>query len=263
MERLDAQILILHAFNLAPHDRAWLWAHDRDPMPEAVYGFWSQLCTRRLAGEPVAYVLGRKEFFGLDLCVDSRVLVPRPDTETLVQWALDVLTTLGPTPKLLDLGTGSGAIALAIREQAPVSAVVHAADVSDGALAVARGNAKRLSLDIQWHQGSWWQAVSQEVFDLVVSNPPYIREDDPHLDDLQSEPIQALTSGPDGLRDLRFIIEGASAHMRTGAWLLLEHGYNQAPAVAELFQQAGFVSIEHRHDLAGHVRCTGAQCGHF
>lgn len=256
LDKLDAQLLLLHALGKG-HDRAWLWGHDRDPMPAAASEAFERLCQRRATGVPVAYLVGHKEFFGLQLAVDERVLVPRPDTETLVDWALSVWPP-GDAPQVIDLGTGSGAIALSLAHSHP-EAHIHATDRSLDALAVASHNAQSLNLAVQWHTGHWWQAMGNQGFDLAVSNPPYIRDDDVHLRDLQAEPLSALASGPDGLQDLREIIALAGPHLNPGAWLLLEHGYDQAEAVAQLLADAGFVGIEHRQDLAGHVRCTGGQ----
>jgi release factor glutamine methyltransferase len=214
------------------------------------------LSTRRANGEPLAYLTGCKEFYGLNLHVDERVLDPRADTETLVDWTLEVLRDL-PIARVLDLGTGSGAIALALKHTR-AQWEVHAVDFSADALAVARANAQRLALDVQFAQGSWLQP-STGRFDAIVSNPPYIVRGDPHLAALRHEPQQALVSGSDGLDDIRNIILGARARLKPGAWLLLEHGYDQAEAVRALLAQAGLVGVQSRHDLAGIERCSGAQ----
>lgn len=285
LERLDAQVLLLHLLGRSPHDRAWLLAHDTDPLPADTTAAFAALCQRRLNGEPVAYLTGQREFYGLPLHVDARVLDPRPDTETLVDWALDVLADHAH-PTVLDLGTGSGAIALALQQQRP-DAHVWAVDASTDALSVAHANAQRLHLPVQFLHGHWlerWQtfpaatsatgqpapqstntpiptphAAPPPRFDLIVSNPPYIRNNDPHLAALTHEPLQALTSGADGLDDIRTIVAQVPAHLLPGGWLLLEHGWDQADAVAALLQAHGYRPAQHRHDLARHVRCTGAQ----
>ena len=255
LTRLDAQRLLLHSLGRDSGERAWLLSHDSDAAAADTQTRFTSLCARALAHEPMGYLLGQQAFFGLDLAVDARVLVPRPDTETLVEWALAVWPER-EAPKVLDLGTGSGAIALALAQQHP-EAEVHASDQSKEALAVAQANGQRLGLAVHWHQGSWWQAVPNLRFDLVASNPPYIADDDAHLRNLRHEPLAALTSGPDGLDDIRHIIAAAPAHLNAGAHLLFEHGFDQADAVAELLGGAGFSAIAHRQDLAGHVRCTG------
>jgi release factor glutamine methyltransferase len=260
VDRLDAQLLLAEVLGLGEREaRAWLRAHDTDPIDEAQSHHFRALLQRRQAGEPVAYLLGRKEFHGLMLQVGPDVLVPRPDTEVLVEWALEALEGQS-APRVLDLGTGSGAIALAVAQARP-DAVVSAVDFSVQALAVAMSNAARLGLSLRGLQGSWWQAlpVGEAPFDLVVSNPPYIAEGDPHLADLAHEPLLALTSGPDGLDALRTIVAGATRHLRAGAWLLLEHGHDQADAVQTLLRQAGFDAVDSRRDLAGHRRCTGGR----
>jgi release factor glutamine methyltransferase len=258
VDRLDAHLLVGAVLQ---QPRSWLLAHDRDPLPLDAAERISALLQRRAAGEPAAYLLGHKEFFGLTLAVNPEVLVPRPDTETLVNWALEVLA-LHPTtdapPRVLDLGTGSGAIALAVAHTHP-AAQVTAVDASEGALRTARLNGERLGLSVNWRLGSWFEAVAGERFDLILSNPPYIAEHDPHLPDLRFEPRSALTAGADGLDDLRTIIQQAPAHLNPGGWLLLEHGWDQAEAVAQLLRNRGFLGVDHRHDLGGHARCTGAQ----
>lgn len=256
LARTDAQLLLLHALGRPDAGRAWLLAHDTDALDSAAQARFAALCQRRLDGEPVAYLTGVKEFYGLALQVDARVLDPRPDTETLVDWALEVLAPLS-TPRVLDLGTGSGAIALALQHQRP-SAKVSAVDASAGALAVARANAARLQLPVQFHQGHWLDGV-QGLWDAIVSNPPYIAAADPHLAALRHEPLQALASGADGLDDLRTIAAQAPARLAPGGWLLLEHGWDQAPAVQALLRAAGFANVQDRKDLAGIVRCSGGQ----
>ncbi len=257
LDRLDAQMLILHVLGQPATQRGWLLAHDSDPLPPQCATTLEHLVQRRLVGEPLAYLTGQKEFFGLGLQVDARVLVPRPDTETLVNWALELLH--GPQ-SVLDLGTGSGAIALALKASQP-ALHVHASDSSAAALAVAQVNAQRLKLDVRFHQGDWLAAlpVSETPFDCIVSNPPYIAEHDPHLAALQSEPSQALTSGADGLHDIRLIIAQAPGHLVAGGWLLLEHGYEQAQDVRKLLSQAGFTQVQSRWDLSGIERCSGGQ----
>ena len=258
LDRIDAQMLLLLALQRSPHDRAWLMAHDGDAMDAEAATRLAALVQRRQLGEPMAYLRGDQEFFGLTLQVDPRVLVPRPDTETLVSWALDLLNEL-PTPaRVLDLGTGSGAIALAIKTQRP-AAVVSATDASAGALAVARANADRLGLAVDFHAGHWLAAVPAQRFDLIASNPPYIAEGDPHLTALGHEPGSALTAGPDGLDDIRTLVTSVPGALNPNGWLLLEHGHDQAGAVRRLLQAAGFTHVGSRTDLAGIERCSGGQ----
>jgi release factor glutamine methyltransferase len=213
---------------------------------------------RRLATEPVAYITGVKEFFGLHLQVDARVLDPRADTETLVEWALSCLADV-PTPQVVDLGTGSGAIALALKHSRP-DAHVHAVDASTDALAVAQANATQLGLDVRFHGGSWLSPFDARMkFDAIVSNPPYIASADAHLAALTHEPLSALASGTDGLDDLRAIVSQAGQHLQPGGWLLLEHGYDQAQAVQDLLGNAGFTQVQSHADLAGILRCSGGR----
>lgn len=257
IDRLDAQLLLLHALDKSAAERAWLVAHDQDALPALAAARFTALCARRAQGEPLAYLVGRQEFFGLTLAVDARVLIPRPDTETLVNWALTLLPAAPSSAKVLDLGTGSGAVALALKHASPHSAVL-AIDASEQALCVARANALSLGLDVRMTSSCWLESVSG-VFDLIVSNPPYVREGDPHLAALGHEPLQALTAGADGLDDLRQIIAQAPAHLADGGWLLLEHGWDQAAAVGALLRAHGFKAVESRPDLAGILRCTGGR----
>lgn len=256
LDRLDAQLLLLHALGKSDTDRAWLLAHDTDLLDADTDAAFLALCERRATGEPLAYITGHKEFFGLNLQVDPRVLVPRPDTETLVDWALLALANMS-NASVLDLGTGSGAIALALSVTRP-DLRVSAVDASADALAVARANAQRLHLDVQFRHGSWLEGVTGQ-FHAIVSNPPYVAEQDPHLDALQHEPLQALTAGPDGLTDIRQIIQHAWAHLHPGGWLLLEHGYDQAAAVRSLLLDAGYETVQSRCDLSSIERCSGGQ----
>jgi release factor glutamine methyltransferase len=266
LDRLDAQLLLLHALGRPDNDRAWLLAHDNDPMAEPAADAFRRLSLRRASGVPLAYIVGYKDFFGLRFGVDARVLVPRPDTETLVQWALDVAEkAANESVRVLDLGTGSGAIAIAIaftlaqnRQAEASAATVNAVDASAGALAVAAANAKALQADVQFIESHWLEKVSGH-YHVIASNPPYIASADPHLDALMHEPPEALTAGLDGLDDLRQIIAAAPAHLLPGGWLLLEHGYDQADAVRALLAQRGFAQVQSRQDLAGIARCSGGQ----
>lgn len=256
--RLDAALLLGHVLG---RDRAWLVAHDDDVLSQEDSALFAVLCARRAGGEPLAYLVGEREFHGLSLQVNPAVLVPRPDTEALVDWALDVLSGAlagRPAPHVLDLGTGSGAIALAVKHRHP-AAHVDGVDLSQAALAVAQGNADRLGLAVRFLAGSWWQPLERQRFDLVLSNPPYIAGDDPHLAALTHEPALALTPGGDGLDAIRTIVAGAPGHLKPHGWLLLEHGWDQAAAVAALLEAAGFADLGHRQDLAGHTRCTGGR----
>jgi release factor glutamine methyltransferase len=266
LARLDAQMLLLHALDRPTHDRAWLLAHDIDPLEGASARHFIELVQRRQAGEPVAYLTGLREFHGLSLQVDRRVLDPRADTETLVQWAIDALDPPASSPSLaggqprrhfIDLGTGSGAIALAVKHARPGTEVM-AVDLSTDALAVASANAERLGLGVHFLQGSWLQSVNGR-FDVMASNPPYIAAGDPHLAALIHEPLQALVSGADGLDDIRRIIQQAPDHLNPGGWLLLEHGWDQAVSVRNLLSRAGFERVQSRRDLAGIERCSGGQ----
>ncbi|MEO8248698.1 MAG: peptide chain release factor N(5)-glutamine methyltransferase [Burkholderiales bacterium] len=256
IDRLDAQLLLLHALGKSDRGRAWLLAHDGDPVDEQAHERFLACCSRRAAGEPLAYIVGQREFHGLSLKVDARVLDPRPDTETLVDWALELLAACS-APRVLDLGTGSGAIALAIKHARP-DATVCATDASAAALALARENAARLELAVQFSQHDWLDGI-EGAFDLIVSNPPYIATADPHLAALDAEPRMALVAGPDGLADIRRIALQAREHLLPSAWLLLEHGHDQARAVRELLSAAGFERVTSRRDLPGIERASGGK----
>ena len=257
LPRLDAQVLLLHALGRAPHDRAWLLAHSDEALDTEAHIRFASYTQRRVNTEPVAYITGQKEFFGLTLQVDHRVLDPRADTETLVEWALSCLADVA-TPQVVDLGTGSGAIALALQHARP-EAQVWAVDASADALAVAQANAQSLGLPVTFHHGSWLAPLETQCFDAIVSNPPYVAHDDTHLAALKHEPLSALASGPDGLDDIRVIVRQAAQHLKVGGWLLLEHGFDQAHAVQSLLGNQGFVNVQSRPDLAGILRCTGGQ----
>ena len=252
LERLDAQLLLGHTLQ---QTRAWLIAHDDAALTPVQQQAFAAVCRRRADGEPMAYLLGAREFHGLMLQVGPAVLVPRPDTETLVDWALELLAGM-EAPQVADLGTGSGAIALALKHQYP-AAHVCAVELSAAALDVAQANAVRLGLKLEFVRGSWWQPLQGRHFHLVVSNPPYIASNDPHLDALRHEPALALTPGGDGLSALAQIVREAPGHLHAGGWLLLEHGYDQQVAVQQLLINAGFVAVGTRTDLAGRPRCSG------
>ena len=256
LDRIDAQLLLLHLLGHEDAGRAWLIAHDGDALEPALAERFAALCQRRSAGEPVAYLTGHKPFHGIDLQVDARVLDPRPDTETLVDWALERLADQS-APRVLDLGTGSGAIALALAHARP-DAQVSAVDASDDALAVARANAEWLRLPVAFTLSDWFSRVDG-AYELIVSNPPYIAEGDRHLPALRHEPRAALVAGADGLSDLRTIVAQAAQHLTPGGWLLLEHGWDQAQVVQDLLRSAGFTETQTRNDLADIGRCSGGR----
>ncbi|MBI5907313.1 MAG: peptide chain release factor N(5)-glutamine methyltransferase, partial [Burkholderiales bacterium] len=259
--RLDARLLLQYATGCTHAD---LLARPETPVIGPAGEQFLAWVARRAAGEPLAYITGSKAFFGLDLQVDARVLVPRPDTETLVEWALQCLAEadMPPSARVLDLGTGSGAVALALKKSLPALEVT-AVEASVDALAVARANAQQHHLPVDFIHGNWFVNVSRH-FHLIVSNPPYVADADPHLAALTHEPLQALAAGPDGLDDIRQIIEQAPAHLHPQGWLLLEHGYDQAQAVRGLLVQNGFTEVQSRADLSGIARCSGGRwpgCG--
>ena len=252
--RFDAETLLGHALG---QDRAWLFAHAGDAADNAVAERFAELWRRRQAGEPVAYLTGRRGFWTLDLAVTPATLVPRPETELLVELALARLPADAPA-RVADLGTVSGAIALAIASERPRAQVV-ATDASADALAVARINAVENGLgNVDFRHGSWFAPLIGEVFDLIASNPPYIAEGDPHLREgsLPHEPAAALSSGCDGLDAVRGIVANAPAHLRAGGWLLLEHGLDQGAAVRELLLAADFAGVATERDLEGRDRVT-------
>ena len=264
LPRAEARRLLA---SLTGQPLTWFMAHGDDPADPDTTACFQALAERRRAGEPLAYLLGQQEFYGRPFAVSPAVLIPRADTETLVETALEQLLLLRQQRRavplsLLELGTGSGIIAITLALEAP-DTEVHAVERSPEALTVAQQNAKTLGADrIHWHPGSWWQALaSPRRFDLIVSNPPYIAANDHHLQqgDLRFEPPQALAAGPDGLDDLRIIIGGAPAHLNPGGWLLLEHGYDQEAPVQALLRDAGFADVFTRRDLAGQPRVSGGQ----
>jgi release factor glutamine methyltransferase len=256
LARLDAQLLLLHGLERGGLDRSWLIAHDTDEVGPAALARFEQLCARRAAGEPLAYLVGHKEFYGLPLQVDARVLVPRPETELLVEWALACIAHV-EGPRVIDLGTGSGAIAIALAHSRP-DARVEAVDRSAAALQVAQANAAALGARVAFREADWL-AGAGGGWHLVVSNPPYVASADPHLAALRHEPLAALAAGPDGLDDIRRIVAAACDHLAPGGWLLLEHGHDQAAAVRALLAAAGLAQPESRRDLAGIERCSGAR----
>jgi release factor glutamine methyltransferase len=252
---VEAQILLMHVLDV---NRAWLLAHATDAVTEQQATNFNQLVKRRTQGEPVAYILGYREFYGLKLKVTPATLIPRPDTEILVEAALQKISK---PMQILDLGTGTGAIALAIAQHASQSHVT-AVDASEAALTVAHENMHSLQLNnLTLLQSDWFSQLGQQAFDLIVSNPPYIESADQHLSqgDFRFEPLSALAAGEDGLADILQIIAKAPSHLNNGGWLMLEHGYNQADAVQQLYQAAGFLNIQTLHDLGGNPRVTLAQ----
>ncbi|MBK9360318.1 MAG: peptide chain release factor N(5)-glutamine methyltransferase [Rubrivivax sp.] len=254
VDRLDAQLLLARRLG---RPRSWLIAHDDAELPAAVEQAYRQDLAQRAAGVPLAYLVGEREFHGLPFVVTPAVLVPRPDTELLVDWALELMAGQ-VQPHVLDLGTGSGAIAVSIAHARP-DAVVTATDIDAGALAVAQRNAQANGTRIEWLCGSWWRGLAGRRFELVLANPPYIAGDDAHLTALAHEPRHALTPGGDGLDALRVIVAGAPAHLMPGGRLLVEHGYDQGPAVRAQLSAAGFEAVATRQDLAGHDRCSGGR----
>ncbi|HWS02307.1 MAG TPA: peptide chain release factor N(5)-glutamine methyltransferase [Gammaproteobacteria bacterium] len=255
--RLDAELLLAHALG---QSRSYLRAWPERLLTDQQVQVLAMLVARRVAGEPIAHILGRREFWSLDLEITPATLIPRPETELLVELALARIP-VDAVWEIADLGTGSGAIALAVARERPRCRVT-ATDVSMAALAVAQDNAQRLAIgNVVFQQGAWYAGLGQQRFDVIVSNPPYIRADDPHLrqGDVRFDPLSALVSGADGLDDLRVILAGAPDHLRPGAWLLVEHGYDQGEAVRRLFADAGLVDIESVKDLAGHPRVTLGQ----
>lgn len=254
VDRLDAQVLLGRHLG---RPRSWLIAHGDEALPDSAEQAYVQHLQRRAAGEPLAYLLGEREFHGLRFAITPAVLVPRPDTETLVDWALQLLQGQA-NARVLDLGTGSGAIAVSVARASP-GARLAATDVDPAALAVARANAQAHGVDLELLSGSWWSPLAGRCFDVVLSNPPYIAGDDPHLPALRHEPRHALTPGGDGLDALRAIVGGAPPHLEPGGWLLVEHGFDQGAAVRALFTAAGLHRVQTRCDLAGIERCTGGQ----
>jgi len=252
--KLEAQLLLQHVLNV---NRAWLIAHANDALQLNIHAAFETLLKRRLAGEPMAYILGSREFYGLNILVTSDTLIPRPDTETLVDAAL-ARASNNLNLSILDLGTGTGAIALAIAKNRP-QASIAAVDTSEGALEVAKQNAHHLSIDnVEFLLSNWFENLNNQRFDIIVSNPPYIEIDDTHLTqgDLRFEPMSALASGADGLDDIRRIISDCLIYLKPQGWLMLEHGYNQAEQVADLMADAGLTNIETIKDLGNNDRVT-------
>jgi release factor glutamine methyltransferase len=254
LDPLDTRILLTHALGLT---RVQLITQSERALTAAESQQLSALFQRRMNGEPIAYIVGEREFFGLPFHVSPAVLIPRPETELLVELTLERLPQNG---SVLDMGTGSGAIAVAIAHTRPDTRVA-AIDLSATALAVARQNAVRNGTSVVFLQSDWYDAVENRRFDVIAANPPYIVKDDVHLSqgDLRFEPIGALTDHADGLSALRTIIDGASQHLAPGGWVLMEHGYDQAAAVRELLRAQGFSDVQSWKDLASIERVTGGK----
>jgi release factor glutamine methyltransferase len=258
---IDAREARLLLAEVSGFSQAGLAASPEQEIPFEVESAFFDFAKRRFQGEPVAYILGRKEFYGLELSVNPSVLIPRPETELLVDLALERIKERalgGVAASVLDLGTGSGAIGIAVKYKRPETRVV-AVDSDLPALATAKRNAAKLDLEIDFRHGCWFEAVTGERFGLIVSNPPYVASGDPHLADLRFEPQAALVAGADGLDCIRDIVRGASAHLLPGGWLLLEHGLGQDGAVGKLLAWAGLESIASWRDLAGIARVAGGK----
>ena len=252
--KFESQLLLQSALKV---NRAWLIAHENDALDANNHADFQALLTRRLTGEPIAYILGSREFYGLNLIVTPDTLIPRPDTETLVEAALDKIV-MHASSTVLDLGTGTGAIALAIAKNRPQTNII-AVDASKAALEIAKHNAQNLSINnVQFMLSHWFDALDDKRFDVIVSNPPYIEADDQHLSqgDLRFEPLSALASGNDGLDDIRQIIADCLIYLKPQGWLMLEHGYHQAESVADLMAVIGLVNIETLKDLGDNHRVT-------
>lgn len=255
--RLDAELLLAHALG---RERGHLRAHADAELTPVQAAEFERLVSSRERGEPIAYLTGKREFWSLELKVTPATLIPRPETELLVEQALSLLPP-GIASDILDLGTGSGAIALAIAKERPRCRIM-AVDISEDALAVARANAAAHKLtNLEFLQGDWFAPITARRFQMIVSNPPYVAAADPHLaeGDLRFEPARALASGADGLQDIRRIVSAAPQHLSAGGHLLLEHGYQQAAAVRGLLQTAGFMDVRSVRDLAAHERVSLAQ----
>lgn len=254
--RLDAELMLAFVLD---KPRSYLFSHAEEQPEEERFDIFTGMVHRRAQGEPLAYITGRREFWSMDLVVNRHTLIPRPDTEVLVEQAL---ACLDEAPRrLLDLGTGSGAIALALARERPRDRVT-ATDVSADALAVARYNASRLGLgNVEFALGSWFEPVSGRRFDLIASNPPYVAEGDPHLleDGLPYEPNTALVAGGDGLDCIRILVKDAPDYLNPGGRLFLEHGYDQAGQVAGILASAGFTDIQHHSDLGGIQRVSSGR----
>ena len=249
LDAREARLLLAHATGFS---EATVLAFPERALPAEAEERFLHFAARRRAGEPVAYILGRKEFYGLPLAVNPAVLIPRPETELLVELALQREFSTA-----LDLGTGSGAIALAIKKHRPAARVV-AVEASAAALEVAKRNGVALGLDLEWRHGQWFSGLD-ERFGLIVSNPPYVASGDRHLPELRYEPASALVSGADGLDAAREIVAAAPEHLLQGGWLFLEHGIGQDVPVRQLLERAGLEDVQTWPDLAGIPRVTGAK----
>ena len=254
LDPLENRILLCHVLSLS---RVGLITGAERQLTDEEAARLAALVERRLQGEPIAYIVGQREFFGLPFQVGPAVLIPRPDTELIVELALERLPARG---RLLDMGTGSGAIAVSVAHTRP-DAQVTALDVSEAALDVARANAAANHAAVRFLRSDWFTALENEAFDLIASNPPYIAAGDAHLaqGDLRFEPAGALTDHADGLSALRTIVAGAPQHLVAGGWLLLEHGYDQAPAVRTLLSAAGYTEVQSWRDLGGIERVSGGR----
>ncbi|MDR2000875.1 MAG: peptide chain release factor N(5)-glutamine methyltransferase [Zoogloeaceae bacterium] len=252
IEPAEAKLLLRHVLGCSA---AELTAHPERLLTASQSTRYAAFTERRAAGEPVAYLTGTREFYGRDFHVTPAVLIPRPETELLVETVLQKVKP-GETPRILDLGTGSGCIAITLALE--LDCAVTAVDISAEALAVARGNAERLGARVEFLESDWFAKVAG-AFDFIIGNPPYVAAGDPHLaqGDLRFEPMTALASGNDGLTAIRRILTDARCHLTTGGWLFIEHGYDQAEAMSQLFAEAGFHTIEQQRDLAGIIRISG------
>lgn len=248
---LDASLIMSHITGLS---KVQLITHDTDVLSDETAAKFNELIDRRITGYPIAYILGYKEFWGLKLKVTEDTLIPRPDTEIIVQTAINCKVN-GP---ILDMGTGTGAIILALKSEYRDNIEAYACDISKKALEVASENARNHSIDVTFIESDWFSNLGNMKFSLIVSNPPYIEENDPHLSrtSLPYEPITALTSGADGLDDIRIICRAALSHLNNGAPLMVEHGYNQGRAVSEIFIENGYKNVETIKDFGGNDRVT-------